>query len=792
MASDLQERNRPDAAERVGEGVSRFPVTGMTCAACARRIEKVLNRRVGVRSANVNFATGEATVRYDPDQVDGATIAGVVEDAGYGVVRSAPAVPPGSGAASDDRADGAETIEESEVVEKAHAAEFRDTLRRFLVAAVLSLPVLVLAMSHGRIDFPGMNGVQFLLTAPVVLYAGAPIYRAALAAFRHRAADMNTLISLGTGTAFLYSTVATLFPFLFVPAVPPTRGAPHSAMPMSDSVPVYFEAAAVIIALVLLGRLLESRARGQTGEAIRKLIGLRAKTARVLRDGRETDVPIAQVLVGDIVLVRPGEKIATDGVVVEGRTTVDESMLTGESLPVEKTVGADVFGATMNRTGAIRFRATRVGGDTVLAQIVRLVKEAQGHRAPIARLADVISGVFTPVVLGIAVVTFLVWLLLGPAENRFTFALMNFVAVLIIACPCALGLATPTAILVGTGRGAELGVLIKGGASLERAHQVRTVVLDKTGTITEGRPVVTDLVSVGDIGEEELLRLIASAERGSEHPLGEAIVRAAGERGLSLAEGTDFQATPGRGIKANIEGRTILLGNERWMERHGVRFERWESAIRALAEAGKTPMYVASDGVPAGWIAVADPVRPGVVAALSGLRRMGIEVVMFTGDHPSTAAAVAKTVGITQFRAEMLPEMKAEEIRRLRTEGKVVAMVGDGINDAPALALADVGMAIGTGTDIAMETADITLVRGDLRGVVTAIALSRATMRTIRWNLFQAFVYNALGIPLAAGLFYPWTGWLLSPVIASLAMSLSSVSVVTNSLRLRGFRPPVA
>jgi P-type Cu+ transporter len=769
-----------------------LPVTGMTCAACASRIERVLNRQSGIESASVNFATGRATVAYDPEQTDIKRIAQTVEDAGYGVIlpkpRHAGQTHPGGGDVAD------ETDLEDEV-EKAHAGEYRDTLSRFLVAAVLSVPVLVMAMAHGRIDFVGMNAVQLLLTAPVVLYSGAPFYRSAWAAFRHRAADMNTLIAVGTGAAFVYSTLATLFPHLFAGALRGVAGehaAGHSGASAGMSVPVYFEAASVIIALVLLGRLLEARAKGRTSDAIRRLMGLQAKTARVVREGREVDVPIAEVAVEDILLVRPGEKIAVDGIVTDGASAVDESMLTGESLPVEKKVGDAVFGATINRTGSFRFRATKVGRDTALAQIIRLVKEAQGSKAPIARLADVISGIFTPVVLVIAVAAFVAWYLLAPVETRFTLAFVNFVAVLIIACPCALGLATPTAILVGTGRGAENGVLIKGGAALERAHQVRTVVLDKTGTITQGKPGVTDILTAGEMPESELLRLTASAERGSEHPLGEAIVRAAQERGLPLAEATGFRAITGHGIEAVVAGRSVLLGNAKLMAERGVTVELLIARADDLAAAGKTPMYIGVDGRLAGIVAVADPVKAESKEAVTALQRLGIEVVMLTGDNRRTAEAVAQQVGVNRTLAEVLPDGKVAEIKRLQEQGRVVAMVGDGINDAPALAQADVGIAIGTGTDVAIEASDITLIRGDLRGVVTAIALSKATIRTVKQNLFWAFVYNAIGIPLAAGLFYPWTGWLLSPVIASVAMSLSSVSVVTNSLRLRGFRPPVA
>jgi Cu+-exporting ATPase len=652
-------------------------------------------------------------------------------------------------------------------------------------------------MSHGRfawLDRPWVNWLQLLLTTPVVFYCGAQFYRGAFAAFRHRAADMNTLIAVGTGAAYVYSLLATAAPRFFATAVaaqpmPGMAGVAGRAM-----VPVYFEAASVIIALILLGRLLESRAKGRTGEAIRRLVGIQAKTARVVREDNgapnEFDIPVEEVVPGDLVIVRPGEKVPVDGVVRDGTSAVDESMLTGESLPVEKTPGDEVFGATINKTGAFRFEATKVGKDTALQQIVQLVQDAQGSKAPIARLADVISGIFTPIVLSIAVATFVVWFIAAPVESRFTMALVNFVAVLIIACPCALGLATPTAIMVGTGRGAENGVLIKGGESLETAYKLQTIVLDKTGTITKGEPSMTNVVPALGIGERDLLRIVASAERGSEHPIGGAIVRGATEQGVPLADARDFAAIPGHGIEATVDGRRLLLGNAKLLRDRGIAFADAEERAAELAQDGKTPVFAAVDGTFAGLIAVADPVKLESREAVAAMRRMGLEVVMMTGDNRRTANAVARHVGIERVLSEVLPEAKAREVKRLQQAHKLVGMVGDGINDAPALAQADVGIAIGTGTDVAIEASDITLIRGDLRGVVTAIALSRATIRTVKQNLFWAFIYNVIGIPIAAGLLYPFTGWLLSPIIASAAMSFSSVSVVTNSLRLRRFRGP--
>jgi Cu+-exporting ATPase len=741
-----------------------LPVQGMTCGACAARIEKVLGRTEGVVSANVNFATHRATVEYDPAKIGRDRLVERIVGAGYGVPEEPAAATPE--AATDWE-------------QEAREREYQALRRRLWVALLFGVPVVAIAMAH--LEFRGSAWLQLLLSTPVMLYSGRPFFTSAWAALKHRAADMNTLVSLGTGSAYLFSLVATLAPAAVVTS-PPSHSSTHTGAP------VYFEAAVVIIALILVGRLLEAGARARTGDAIRGLIGLQARTARVVRDGREQEVPVQAVAPGDLVLVRPGEKIPVDGIVREGESAVDESMLTGESLPVEKGPGDEVFGATVNRTGAFRFEATKVGTETALQQIIRLVQDAQGSKAPIQRLADRVSGIFVPVVLGIAIVTALAWLLLAPAETRLQQALVAFVSVLIIACPCALGLATPTAIMVGTGRGAALGVLIKGGESLETAHRLDTLVLDKTGTITTGRPELTDLIALPDVDEAELLALVAAAEASSEHPLGEAVVRGASARGLALPAVTAFRSLTGRGLEATVSGRQVLAGNRRLMEERGIDSATLDAAMERLAGGGRTPMLVALDGRLAGLVAVADAVKPGAKAAIAELRRLGLDVVMLTGDHPRTAEAVAREVGIERVRAEVLPEHKAEEVQRLQAEGKVVGMVGDGINDAPALAQADVGIAIGTGTDVAMEASDVTLIRGDLAGVVTAIRLSQATMRTIRQNLFFAFIYNVLGIPLAAGVLYPFFGITLSPMIASAAMALSSVSVVTNSLRLRSFR----
>jgi Cu+-exporting ATPase len=742
-----------------------MPITGMTCAACANRIEKTLAKQPGVREASVNFATERATVSFDPSATNVESLVETVRGAGYDAHPQT----------SDDD-DGEDPLE------KAHAEEYATAKRKFIVAAVLSLPVLVIAMSHGSIswlNFEGVNWLQLALTTPVVLYSGRHFYTGAWAAFKHRAADMNTLIAVGTGTAFIYSVIATAFPSWFVTSQ-------HAAHGMD--VPVYFEAAAVIIALILLGNLLESRAKGRTGEAIRKLVGLQPKTATVIREGKEIEVATDAVRKGDVVIVRPGEKIPVDGVVTDGSSAIDESMLTGESIPVEKRVGDEVFAATINKTGAFHFRATKVGKDTALQQIVALVRDAQGSKPPIAKLADKISGIFTPVVISIAIATFVVWFVAASPEVRFTMALVNFVSVLIIACPCALGLATPTAIMVGTGKGAELGILIKGGDSLETAHKLDTVVLDKTGTITKGEPSLTDVIAF-DFDETELLRLSASAERSSEHPLAAAIVAGAEARGVELVRAESFNAIEGRGVEATVDGRSILLGNQRLMDERSIEISGDAAgSITMLAGEGKTPMLAAIDGRLAGIVAVADTVKEESAAAIAEMKRLGLTVVMMTGDNARTADAVAKEVGVDRVLAEVLPQDKAGEIKRLQANGKRVAMVGDGINDAPALAQADVGIAIGTGTDVAIEASDITLIRGDLRGVATAIGLSKATIRTVKQNLFWAFIYNVIGIPIAAGVLYPFFGWLLSPVIASAAMSMSSVSVVANSLRLRSFR----
>jgi Cu+-exporting ATPase len=800
-----------------------LPVTGMSCAACAMRTEKNLNRAQGVTSASVNFATKQATIEYDADATGTSSLVEVIRRTGFdtaGVQRTVLRVNgsavaqalklPGVVSALQEgdaltvehvgstvQADGvlqglrdaglvAELLEEEQEEDweaSARAAEYRDLLSRFIVAAALSIPVLLIAMLphvlpdesvvHNLLELPALGLIQLILTTPVMVYSGRSFFTSAWRSFTHRSADMNTLVALGTGAAYLYSTASVFFPE-FV--------SPNTMHPQ-----VYFEAAAVIIALVILGRMLEARARAQTGDAMRGLIGLQAKTARVVRDGAESDVLIEQVVVGDTVVVRPGEKVPVDGEVLTGVSAVDEAMLTGESIPVTKVAGDEVFGATLNTTGAFTYRATKVGKDTALQQIVRLVQEAQGSKAPIQRLADVVSGVFVPVVLVIAIVTFAAWFVFAPEVSRVSEALVAAVSVLIIACPCALGLATPTAIMVGTGRAATMGILVKSAVSLEHAEKINAIVLDKTGTITKGKPELKEVRAFAGFDEKEVLLLVASAEQRSEHPVAAAIVAGAEERGVEIADVESFESLTGRGIVARVMGREVVVGNERLMQERGVS-GAFSTQIFELAARGHTPMAVAIDGRAAGVVSVADTVKPGAQWAVAKLKDIGVEVAMVTGDNERTAEAIAHQVGIGTVVAQVLPAEKVEVIKKLQSQGKTVAMVGDGINDAPALAQADVGIAIGTGTDIAMHASDVTLVRGDLDGVVTAINLSRATMRSIRQNLFFAFVYNVLGIPIAAGVLYPAFGIALSPVIASLAMALSSVSVVTNSLRLRTAR----
>ncbi|WP_341539283.1 heavy metal translocating P-type ATPase [Hymenobacter gummosus] len=756
------------AAPAGGTQTATLNIEGMTCASCSNFVEKALNRTPGVQRATVNLASEKATIEYLPGQIDRAGLKAAVEQAGYGVHEPAAPASPGV-LASDQELD----------ARKAQA--YQKLKRRFQVAVTLAVVIMPLSMLMlwpslmSRISTPLLNYVLLALTLPVLFYSGREFYVSAWNGFKHRTASMDTLIAVGTGAAFGYSLAATLIPHWFMQ---------HGLMPE-----VYYDTTATIIALILLGKVLESRAKSKTSAAIKALMGLQAKTARVVRGGQEVDVPIEDVVIGDEVLVRPGEKVATDGVLLAGHSAVDESMLTGESLPVEKKEGDPVFGATLNKTGSFRFRVSRVGSETMLAQIVKLVEEAQGSRAPIQQLADKVSAVFVPVVIMIAISTFILWFDFAPDASRLPLALVNFVAVLIIACPCALGLATPTAIMVGTGKGAEHGVLIRNAEALEKAEKVTTVLLDKTGTITRGEPSVTDFLPTAGVNPAQLLPRLAAVERQSEHPLAEAVVRYADAQGAAPLPATGFRAFEGRGAGATVDGQPYLLGNRRLLDEHQVAVSAAteQAATRLLSEA-KTVLYAATGGQVVALIGVADTVRESSRAAIQALQAEGIEVVMMTGDNPQTAAKVAEQVGITRYFAEVLPADKAGKVKQLQAEGRTVAMVGDGINDAPALAQADIGLAMGGGTDVAMEAAGITLMRSDLQGVVTAMDLSRQTMRTIKQNLFFAFIYNTLGIPIAAGLLYPLTGWLLSPMLAAGAMALSSVSVLTNSLRLRGYK----
>src|SRR5579883_283378 len=748
---------------------AEFVVEGMTCASCVRRVERALSRVPGVESATVNLATERATVVYHPGVAGLAEFRAAVEQAGYQIAPEDP------GATAADRPD------------EDRARELSTLRRTFAVSlaaglAIMAAMFLPLPLAHQTLFY-----ILFAVATPIQFWAGRRFYAAAWAAARHGSANMNTLVAVGTTAAYAYSVLVT-----FAPAVVRDAGLQPD---------VYYDSSVTIIALVLLGRYLEARAKGQTGAAIKALLGLAPKTARVVRGDQEIDIPLQDVVAGDLLRVRPGDRVPVDGVVIAGRSAVDEAMLTGESLPVEKAPGDTVMGGTMNTTGSFTFRATRVGKETALAQIVRLVEQAQGSRAPIQRLADVISGYFVPAVLALAALTFAIWLLVGP-EPRFTFALQAFIAVLIIACPCALGLATPTAIMVGTGKGAEYGILIRGGEALEGACRVDTVLLDKTGTLTRGRPAVADVLIDEAFARGRgldasaarglVLRLAAAAERGSEHPFGEAIVAYAREAGLDIAAADHFTASAGHGISAEVGGQSVLLGNAALLAAHGIDVDTLAAAGRELAARGKTPIYMAVDGLPAAVIAVADTLKPAAADAVAQLKALGLEVWMVTGDNPATAAAIAREAGIdSEFvLAEVLPAQKAATVSELQRRGKVVAMVGDGINDAPALAQADLGIAIGTGADVAVEAGDITLIGGDLRGVVNGIALSRRTMSTIRQNLFWAFGYNVVLIPVAMGVLFPAFGVLLNPMLAAAAMAMSSVSVVTNSLRLRGYAPP--
>jgi Cu+-exporting ATPase len=755
-------------------------IGGMTCAACSARVERAIKKLEGVESATVNLATEKATVIYDPQALRLSSIKEAIEKAGYKALDVSK-----KGAVDEDKL--------------RKEREIKILWTKFIVASSFGLPLLYIAMvpmmgamgpSWFSLPFPkALDPMQFpllyafvelALVIPIII-AGNRFYTVGFKNLLHRSPNMDSLIAIGTTAAVLYS-VYNMFEI--------AGGNSHAV----DS--LYFESAGVIIALILLGKSLEAVSKGRTSEAIKKLMGLAPKTAIVIEKGVEKEIPIDEVIPGDIIIVKPGAKIPVDGVVTEGQTAIDESMLTGESMPVDKKAGDKVYAATINSNGVIHFRAEKIGSDTALAQIIRLVEDAQGSKAPIAQMADIVSGYFVPIVCVIALAAGIAWFFAASAglvmmphgTSALEFSLTIFISVLVIACPCALGLATPTAIMVGTGKGAENGILIKGGEALETTHKIQTIVFDKTGTITEGKPKVTDIVTSSGIERDYLLRIAASAEKGSEHPLGEAIVSGAEEEGLPLFTVSRFEALTGRGIEAEIDGVKALIGNRKLMDERGIALAELETGSDRLAAEGKTPMYAALDGKIAGIVAVADVVKPSSKAAIEGLHKMGIEVVMITGDNKKTAAAIAKQVGIDRVLSEVLPQDKANEVKKLQEEGRKVAMVGDGINDAPALVQADIGIAIGSGTDVAMESADIVLMRSDLSDVPTAINLSKRTIRNIKQNLFWAFGYNTLGIPVAAGLLYLFGGPLLNPIFAAAAMSMSSVSVLTNALRLKRFK----
>ena len=739
-------------------------IGGMTCAACAQRIEKVVGRLAGIKYASVNLATEKLFVQYDESLLSLDKIKEAVVKAGFEVLKDE-----GSKNADKDR--------------ERKQKEIRTLRNKLIISAIFAAPLLYIAMAPmmgaAWLPFPEfldhMNYpiryalIQLLLVIPCIIM-GRKFYTVGFKALFMRSPNMDSLIAVGTSAAIIYSLCN-----IFLLLGGHTHGMVH----------LYFESAGVIITLILMGKWLESISKGRTSDAIKKLMGLAPKTANVIRNGREIPIFIEDVQVGDIIMVRPGEKIPVDGIITEGHTSIDESMLTGESIPVDKGIGNEVYAASINANGVIKFKAQKVGGDTALAQIIKLIEESQGTKAPIAKLADIVSGYFVPIVCIIALVAAIAWYI---GVRDISFALTIFISVLVIACPCALGLATPTAIMVGTGKGAEYGIFIKGGESLETAHKIDTVVLDKTGTITEGRPAVTDIIPVGGMFPERLLQLAASAENGSEHPLGQAIMRRLEEEGLELLSAKHFEALTGRGITAEIGG-TVLIGNHKLMEERSIALPKLEECSERLADEGKTPIYIAFNGKAAGIIAVADTVKKTSAAAIQKLREMGIEIIMLSGDNKKTAAAVARQVGIDRILAEVLPQDKSQEIKKLQAAGNKVAMVGDGINDAPALVQADIGIAIGSGTDVAIESADIVLMKSDLTDVSTAIKLSKKTIRNIRQNLFWAFGYNTVGIPIAAGLLYLFGGPLLNPIFAAAAMSLSSVSVLTNALRLKKFKP---
>lgn len=793
-----QERAAVERTQITPEHI-RIPVSGMTCAACQAHVQQALEKQPGVVDASVNLMMQNASVTFDPAIVTPDNLIQAIRSTGYGAELASP----------DQSA-----FDEQEARDRAQTEEFNDLRLKAIVSGVVAVLAMIFSMplmasnAHAitgpvtdpfmlwvmlhltpaletitpwayRIDPRILSYTLLLVTAAVMAWAGRHFYVRAWASFRHHSADMNTLIAVGTGAAFVYSVIATVAPGFFIS---------HGVSP-----DVYYEAVVFIIALILMGNAFEARAKSRTSEALRSLVNLQPTIARVVRETEEVDVPVESVQRGDVIVVRPGERVPVDGEIVSGESAIDESMLTGESLPVSKKAGDRVIGGTINRTGSFRYSATTLGSDSVLAQIVRLMRDAQGSRAPIQKLADTVSGIFVPVVLSLAVITFVVWFVsvdVAGGSAPMVRAFAAAVAVLIIACPCAMGLAVPTAVMVATGKGAELGVLIKGGEALQRAGDITTIVLDKTGTVTAGKPTVTEFVPAPNVGRsaDEVLRILASLESSSEHPLADSIVRYARDRGLALSVATSFETIAGKGATGVIDGVAVMAGNKALLGEHAIDITPLESSADELAMRGRTPMYVAFDGVLSALVAVADPIKETSRDAIARMHDMGLEVVMLTGDNEHTARAIANETGIDRVVAGVLPDGKVAEVKRLQAENRIVAMVGDGINDAPALAQADVGMAMGTGTDVAVEAADVVLMRGDLRTVAQAVELSQRTMNTMKQNLFWAFAYNVIGIPIAAGVLYPAFGILLSPILASAAMAFSSVSVVSNSLRLRGAR----
>ena len=761
---------------QTGQSTLKIGIRGMHCGSCVTKIENELKQKSGVVSASVDLGTESAIIKYIPGLININDIKNVIEKLDYKTFGTTSIKPAKDTVEADTEV---ESIDENQL---AREKEYKTLMHKFIFAAILALPVIFFSYptvwglpEQFQMGSPVLRYIWMamgILALPVMFWSGSQFYTGALAAFKNRSANMHTLIATGISAAWIYSMIATYFPKIF---------------PVAELADQFFDVIFVVVALVVLGMALEIRAKGKSSEAIKKLIGLQAKTARVLRNGNEIDLPVEEVVLDDIIIVRPGEKIPVDGILVDGSSSIDESMISGESIPVEKHESDEVIGTTINKTGSFKFKATKVGKDTALAQIIQMVEQAQSSKAPIQKIVDKVSGYFVPAVIITAILSFVIWYVFGPVP-QLIYALIVFVTVLVIACPCALGLATPISLMVGVGKGAENGILIRSGEALETAQKLNTIILDKTGTITEGKPSLTDVITANGFSENDVLGLSASVEKSSEHPLAEAIVNGAKNKSLELFDAQNFNAVPGHGVEANVNGRKIYLGNLKMMKKFSIDLGDLEEKSIKLADDGKTPMFITIDNKAAGIIAVADTIKPDSKEAIALLKKMGLEVVMITGDNTRTANAIGRQVGINRVLAEVLPEDKAFNVQKLQNEGKIVAMVGDGINDAPALAQADIGFAIGTGTDVAIEASDITLIKGSLKGVVLAIQLSKATMKNIKENLFGAFFYNGLGLPIAAGLLYPFVGILLSPIIAGAAMAFSSVTVVTNANRLRRFK----